>query len=373
MKIKLNKKDHLVKFQLLSKIEKNKIETHENKTIGSDKLIFTHKDGKLYLYISNNVSSAYSYLSDVDTEFKDFALDILKFTTAFTNFTSDEMQCVYTDEDNQVKFGNKTSRGSLTVSPVSASASDFEYDFQKNSGLEWKKLDKASLLDSIKYTSFSCAPDYDQYPYTSLMLFLSNGKFNAQSNDMHRVSLYGEDFENQQSYLIDKQNAELLASFIPNEIDCEYLIHKGKIYVTWAGGGFCTSLENNNHAEEYNKFIKPLIESKEVLSVTIDKNLILKSIKFISTVSCSQNINLVFQGSELILSSKGTDGSEILDKISLEAEVASVDANFLNKSILKALEIINDNQININILELNNFYILSIYNSFFKHIILPIG
>jgi hypothetical protein len=373
LKLKLNKKDHLAKFQLLAKIEKNKIATHENKTSGSDKLIFTHKDGKLYLYISNNISSAYLYLSEVDSEFKDFALDINKFTNAFSNFTSDEMQCVYADEDNQIKFGNKTSRGAITVSPVSENASNFDYDFQKNSGLEWKKLNKNSLLDSIKYTSFSCAPEYDEYPYTSLMFFLSNEKFNAQSSDKHRISFYGEKFDSQQSYLIAKQNAELLASFIHNETDCEYLIYKGKMYITWEGGGFCTSLENNNHTDIYELLVKPFNDSKEVLNINIDKNLFLKSIKFISTVSCSSSINLLFQGSELILSSSSSDGSEVADKVSLEEEVASVDANFLYTHILKALDMINDNQIKLTILECNSFYILYIHNSFFKHLIFPIG
>jgi len=56
---------------------------------------------------------------------------------------------------------------------------------------DFYKLDVDKFNELIKYTSFSCAPDYDEFPYSSIMIFGEENNFSGQSSDKHRISLYG--------------------------------------------------------------------------------------------------------------------------------------------------------------------------------------
>ena len=47
-----------------------------------------------------------------------------------------------------------------------------------NEEVEFEDWDKSSYSKAIRYTSFSCAPDFEEHPYSSIMFFVENNKFN---------------------------------------------------------------------------------------------------------------------------------------------------------------------------------------------------
>ena len=92
---------------------------------------------------------------------------------------------------------------------------------------ELKKLNKTKL----KLTSFSCAPDIDEHPYTSILMFIDKNEFNCCSSDKHRISIYGKKYTNQNSHLLPKSSADLLLSFVNKNDEFDFTIYKNKFFL----------------------------------------------------------------------------------------------------------------------------------------------
>ncbi len=370
MKFKLKKSEHLGKFQLLNKIEKLKLATRENKAVNGDSLIFKSIDEKLYIYISNDISSAYVYLCDLEDEGIDFAIDSNVFTNAFSNFPVDEVQFSFLHEDNLLIFGNKKTRVSLKTSNLNSVIYNFEELFCTNNDDLWNDLSSSNLQNALKYSSFSCAPDYDEYPYTSIMFFMKNGKFNTQSSDKHRISIYGENYNGEVSYLLSKNQAELTSLFIPKNSG-KYCIHKGKLYLLWDGGGFSTSIDNNSYQSVYNTFAQFFNNSEHITEFTIDKHDVLKSIKFISSISNTHNFYMKGSSTELIFSSSESEKGAVIDKIQLSEEILNFDASYLVSHFTKALDLLSADQVKLSFYDYNGYTICIVNDMNYNHLMFP--
>ena len=176
----------------------------ENKAASSS-LIFHSFDGKLYIQSENNFCSSKFLVKNVEpTENGTFGLDISTFYNALSNFPTEEVQFIYNTEENILLFGNKKTRVSLSTVPLD----NFVINF---SDID-EKLDitENEFVQSIKMTSFSCAPDFDEHPYTSILWFIEDGKINSQSSDKHRISVFGNKYDLQQSYLLSKTISDIV-------------------------------------------------------------------------------------------------------------------------------------------------------------------
>lgn len=370
MKFKLKKSEHLNKFQLFNKIEKLKLSTRENKAVNGDSLVFKSTEQKLYIHISNDISSAYVYLCDLDDEGVDFAIDSNLFTNAFSNFPVDEIQFSFIKEENQLVFGNKKTRVSLKTSSINGNSYNFEELFFINNQDIWSDLSSSNLQNAFKYSSFSCAPDFDEYPYTSIMLFMTDGKFNTQSSDKHRISIYGEKYSGEASYLISKNQAELTSFFIPKNSG-KYSIHKGKLLILWEDGGFSTAIDNNTYQSVYNTFTQFFQKSEHITNFTINKNDVLRSIKFISSISSSHNFYIKGSGKELVFSSSNNEKGAVIDKIQLSEDIKDFEASYLVNHFTKALELLNMDEVLLSFEDYNGYTICIVQDVNYNHLMFP--
>lgn len=368
MKIKLKKTDHLHKFQLVNKISRIKLTTNENKSINGDSLIFHVYSDKLYILAYNGISFAYHEICDFTDNFVSFAVDSTQFTNAFSNFPSDEVQFAYLAEENQLVFGNKKTRVSLKTSPVN----DFA-QFELFMNLEsWQKLDHKNLIDCIHYTSFSCAPDFDEYPYTSILFFISK-KFNAQSSDKHRISIYGDVYESQKSYLISKTNAELLVNFLKADENLDYCIEKGKFNLKWSSGGFYTSLDQNTYESVFKNFTKFFNESELIGNLVIDKNTFIKSLRFIQNTTNTNTFTMKIENNELVLMSSNNEKGAVADKIDIQLDLPDINVEYMVSHYMKIFEIVPEDEITISFHEYNNYTISIIQSSNYNHLVFPMA
>ena len=371
MKFKLKKSDHLNKVQLVNKIDKLKLTTHENRAINADSLVFYNYNDKLYIYSSNNISSALIELCDSPDDLVDFGIDSQLFSNAFGNFPTDEVQFAFLQEENQLVFGNKKTRVALKTSLATKMNERISTEFYFDKNLEFKELNTLDFLSAFRYTSFSCAPDIEEYPYTSIMFFISNEKFNSQSSDKHRISIYGSKYSGENSFLISKIQAELLVNFISKEDKYQYCIFKNKFVLKWNDNYFVTSLENNTYQSVYNTFGKFFEDSNFITQIKTDKHEIIKSIKFISSISSSHTFNLKNSGEYLVISSSSNDKGAVADKITLKEEIDFLDVSYLVNHFIKVLEIINKDEVTLDFYDYNGYTICIVQDDNFKHIMFP--
>jgi len=368
LKFKLKKSEHLEKFQLFNKIDKLKLSTRENKSINGDSLIFHAHDNKLFIYLSTGVSAAYTYLCDFDDDFIDFAIDCNIFTNAFTNFPTDEIQFAFVESDSQLVFGNKKTRVSLKTSKADRIENKISHEFFTNDNIDFVKYDTSSFQNAIKFTSFSCAPDFEEHPYSSIMFFIADNKFNAQSSDKHRISIYGKKYENEQSFLLSKNQAELSLNFVDS--NSIFSIHKNKLIICNNGNYFCTNLEVNSYQSVHNGF-KRFFDSKYITTIDLSKSEFLKSLKFINNISGSHLFNLSTKNKEIILTSSGDISGGAADKIAYNEELEDLNVSYLTNHFMKILEVINQENISAKFYDFNSYTICILQTDNFNHIMFP--
>ena len=342
--------------------------TRENKSINGDSLIFHAYEGKLFIYLSTGISAAYTYLCDFEDDFIDFAVDCNTFTNAFTNFPTDEIQFAFIEAENQLVFGNKKTRVSLKTSKAENINVKISNEFFINDNLDFVKYDVTSFINAIKYTSFSCAPDFEEYPYSSIMFFISDNKFNAQSSDKHRISMYGKKYDNEQSFLLSKNQAELSLNFVDK--NSTFSIHKNKMVIKNNGNYFCTNVELNTFQSVHNGF-KRFFDSNYITNINFSKSEFLKSLKFINNISGSILFNLSTSGKEIILTSSGDNSGGAADKITCDDELEDLNVSYLTNHFMKILDIINQENINAYFYDFNTYTICILQSDNFHHIMFP--
>ena len=369
MKFKLKKSEHLNKFQLVSRLSKSGVSTHENKSINSDSLVFYHTDEKLYLYTSNNVSSILIFLCDMPIEFKNFALETKLFTQAFGNFPTDDVQFAFVEEENQLVFGNKKTRVALKTSLANDIDDRLSNEFSIDKKLEFNKLDTKDLHNAFKFTSFSCAPDFDEYPYTSIMFSIEDDKFNAQSSDKHRISVFGKKYELQQSYLFSKTISDVILYYIEKIPGIIFSLYNSKIYLTWDGGELSCSLEKNTYEKIFSNF-NQFFSDQFFLTLELQKDSLVKSVKFVSSIENSHMISLTLDINKLVISANSNEKNAVVDTIEIENyEVLSV--SYVSSHLIRVLDLLDSKKLKLNFIKHNDFILLMLEAENFKHILFP--
>lgn len=366
MKFKLNKSQHYNFFNVLKNIDKLNLSLRENKTSNNDNLIFLTHNNSLHIYCGNGLIFAYF---DLNVELEDdssFAVDFSLFNNAFNNFPSDEVNFAFIEDKNSLVFGNKKTKVALNTSVVNNSSTIIEFI---DSNYESNKI--SNLYESIKNTSFSCSNMIEEYPYSSMMIYFDGKKFNTQSSDKHRITMYGNDFDSKNSFLISKQSGEILNVFLKEFEDSEFTIENNCLIVKNQYGKISSTLEKNIHSNIFDKFTSFYEESEKRFEFVLNKYSFLKSLKFISSVSGNETIEFNFQDDVLLLSGNTNEKGMVADKFNLNISVPSLSVSFVQNHIVKAFDIIETENIKCEILNYNSYNILKISNNHFNHLIFP--
>jgi len=363
LKFKLNKAEHLVCFALLNKIEKSKLSMRENKT-SSSSLIFHSVDGELYIQSENNFCCSKFLLKNViPTEDGTFGLDISSFFNAVNNFPTEEIQFIYNVEDNLLIFGNKKTRVSLATAPID----NFKVDFSSN--LEPLDITIDDFVHSIKMTSFSCAPDFDEHPYTSILWFIEDGKINTQSSDKHRISVFGKKYELQPSYLISKTISDIVLYYVEKVSGVVFSLYNSKLYLSWDGGELFCNLEKNTFEKIFSNF-NQFFSNHFFLSLELEKDALIKSVKFVSNIANSHMISLGLDINKLVISGNSNEKNAVVDTIDIENyELFSV--SYVSSHLIRVLDLFDNKKIKLNFIKHNDFILLMLEAENFKHILFP--
>lgn len=363
MKFKLNKAEHLICFALLNKVEKSKLSMRENKAASSS-LIFHSFDGQLYIQSENNFCCSKFLLKNVSsTDNFTFGLDIASFYNAFSNFPTEEVQFIYNPEDNILLFGNKKTRVSLSTVPVE----NFSVNFSSN--LESLEITSEDFVHSVKMTSFSCAPDFDEHPYTSILWFMENGKINTQSSDKHRISVYGSKYDLQSSYLLSKTISDVILFFIEKVSDVSFALHNSKLFLSWDGGELSCNLEKNTYEKIFSNF-NQFFQYQPFLTLEIQKDSLMQSVKFVSNIANSHMINLTLDINKLVVSATSNDKNAVVDTIEVE-NYENLSVSYVSSHLIKVLDLLDSKALKLNFLKHNDFILLMLETENFKHILFP--
>lgn len=366
MKFKLNKSEHYQYFNILKNIDKLSLQIKENKQTNNDSLVLLNYNNLLHIFVKNGIQSAYFNLNIPIDSNDIFAVDLNLFTNAFYNFPADEINFAFVKESNSLVFGNKKTKVSLNTSNIEDN--DYIISFIKDEN-EYSEIN--NLLESLKYTSFSCSNMVEDYPYSSIMLAVKNDFFCSQSSDKHRISFYGNLNDYDKSYLISKNNADVLSQFIKEFSNCKYCISNNNLNINGSNGKFCTSLEFNNQENIFNKFKSFLEKSEIICEFTINKTSFSKSLKFISSVTKNETIDLTFSNNQILLSGNTNDKGMVADKIAVNAELPDLSSSYVENHISKVLDVFDNENIKVELLNYNDYNILKFSSKKFIHLIFP--
>jgi DNA polymerase III sliding clamp (beta) subunit (PCNA family) len=335
----------------------------ENKAASSS-LIFHAVDGKLYVQSENNFCGSKFLLKNVQpTEDGTFGLDVSSFFNALNNFPTEEIQFIYNFEKNLLIFGNKKTRVSLATVPVD----NFTISFSED--LEPLDVTVDDFVHSMKMTSFSCAPDFDEHPYTSILWFIEDGKINAQSSDKHRISVFGKKYELQQSYLFSKTISDVILYYIEKIPGITFSLYNSKIYLTWDGGELSCSLEKNTYEKIFSNF-NQFFSDQFFLTLELQKDSLVKSVKFVSSIANSHMISLTLDINKLVISANSNEKNAVVDTIEIENyEVLSV--SYVSSHLIRVLDLLDSKKLKLNFIKHNDFILLMLEAENFKHILFP--
>lgn len=369
MKIKLNKSEHLQYFSMLKQIEKTSLSVRENKSVNNDSLVFYSSDSKLNIFINNGISASNINLNIELDDNVCFAVDANLFYNAFSNFPTDEVNFAFIKDNNSLVFGNKKTKVVLNASLIE-DCSKIDSEINVNDPSNFNELNSSHLNEAIKLTSFSCAPNFEEMPYSSIMFCIDENRFNTQSSDKHRVSIYGNFDSTQKSYIMSRNSADLIASFIKSSFKYSYLIENNKLFLKWDNGILSTKLEINSYENVF-KNLQTFLNCEKILETRINKPAFIKSLKFISSISSSDTIDLNFKNSELILSGTSSNKGLVADKFPLVEEVDELSVSYVTNHFIKVLDLIEDDFVKFDICDYNGYNILIISSKNYKHILFP--
>lgn len=359
MKFKLNKNDHLQIFNLLNKFEKTKLNIKENANKDSNSVVFYSLNGKFNAFVDTIFCQSKWTIMDTEEEFC-FSFDLNVFYQAFHNFPSDDIQFVYSSENNSLVFGNKKTRVAIKTTPCSKPT---EHTYSK-----LESFDCNNFTESIKLTSFSCSSDVDDFPYNSINISFDDS-INAQSSDKHRISLYGEvDFDN--SYVISKSSADIISLYISVLGEAKHNINNNKLFLAWDSIYLTIALGSKTEANVF-KTLKGFKDSKQIAFTNIDKNELSKSVKFISGITNSIKTEFTFDRDKLTLSSESNEKGAVVDTITLSNQMDFLKVSYLSSHLLKILDLLPEKDLHISLLDFNSFNLMCLTSGSYTHILFP--
>lgn len=362
MKFKLIKSQHYKYFNLLKYLEKSGLSLKENKS--NDNLVFSCVDGMLHISSNSLFANAYFNLN-LEVEFdKAISVDMNLFNNAFSNFPADEINFAYIEDNNSLILGNKKTKIVLKTSLLD------NYSLEILDSKDTKTFN-SKFNDGLKSTSFSCSSSIEDYPYSSILFFEESDKFNFISSDKHRLSIYGDKFIDQKSFLIGKNTAELIVNF-NKDLNCKkYSITKNKLNLFYEHGMLSCKLDNNDSETVFQKFNSFFEKSHMVCKFIVNKETLTKSLKLISSITNSEKIDLKLSDNIILLSGSSSDKGIVADKIQVTDDLIDLNLSYYANHILKVLDVLYQENIEFKVMDYNGYNLLSVQTNNFKHLIFP--
>jgi DNA polymerase III sliding clamp (beta) subunit (PCNA family) len=253
------------------------------------------------------------------------------------------------------------------VSLATAPVDNFTVDFSNN--LEPLDITVDDFVHSIKMTSFSCAPDFDEHPYTSILWFIEDGKINTQSSDKHRISVFGKKYELQPSYLISKTISDIILYYVEKVSGVVFSLYNSKLYLSWDGGELFCNLEKNTFEKIFSNF-NQFFSNHFFLSLELEKDALIKSVKFVASIANSHMISLGLDINKLVISGNSNEQNAVIDTIDIENyEIFSV--SYVSTHLIRVLDLLDSKKIKLNFIKHNDFILLMLEAENFKHILFP--
>jgi len=359
-------KSQVLKFiGFLNRIEKSRLAQKENK---NNSLVFLPRNNNLNIFLENGISGCFFDLHINCSEDQSFSVDINSFFNSISNIPVDEIQFAYISDKNSLIMGNKKTKVVLETSIIDDI--DKLYSDFFTTASEYNSLDAKNLSEAINNTAFCTAPEYDEFPYSSLLLFEENSLFHGVSSDKHRIAIYGETYKDQKSILISKISSELINSVLHFSDTFQYTITKSKFYISWNDGIFFTSCENNTYQSVFQNLVNFFNDAQDIFSISIPRDELQKSMKFISSISSSHTVNFSFKENTLNLSAATSGKGGASDKITLDKNVKEFESMYLSNHIIKLLDHVDKNVI-FNFKDYNNFSLLIVESNQTKYLIFP--
>jgi hypothetical protein len=365
LKFAFDKSQVIKFFAYVNKLEKTRLVQRDNKP---NALVFFPKDNNLNIFLENGISGCYFDLAVSCTEDHCFSIDSSSFFNAISNFPVDEIQFAYVSDKNSLILGNKKTKVVLETS----SPEDVEKSYMDAFVIasEYNELNSKNLHEAITNTVFCTAPEYDEFPYSSLLLFEEEELFHSVTSDKHRIAIFGNSYSEQKSLLLSKISCDLITSVLGFSEEHEYSFAKNKLFIKWHNGIFFTSCENNTYQSVFQNLVNFFQEAKDIFSVSIPRDELQKSMKFISSISSSHIVKFTFKDNILNLSAVTSGKGGASDKITLEENTVDFEATYLTSHLIKLLDHVEKNVV-FHFKNYNDFSLLVVESKNTKYLIFP--
>jgi hypothetical protein len=169
--------------------------------------------------------------------------------------------------------------------------------------------------------------------------------------------------------LISKTISDVILYYIDKIPGVVFSLFNNKLYLTWDGGELACSLEKNNYEKIFSNF-NQFFSDSFFLSLDLEKDALVKSVKFVSSIANSHMINLTLDINKLIVSATSNEKNAVVDTIEVENyEVLSV--SYVSSHLIRVLELLDGKKLRLNFIKHNDFILLMLEAENFKHILFP--
>ena len=142
-----------------------------------------------------------------------------------------------------------------------------------------------------------------------------------------------------------------------------------KIYLIWDGGELSCNLEKNTYEKIFSNF-NQFFSDRFFLSLDLEKDALVKSVKFVSNIANSHMINLTLDINKIVVSATSDEKNAVVDTIEVENyEILSV--SYVSSHLIRVLDLLDSKKLKLNFIKHNDFILLMLEAENFKHILFP--
>jgi uncharacterized membrane protein YoaT (DUF817 family) len=139
--------------------------------------------------------------------------------------------------------------------------------------------------------------------------------------------------------------------------------------LTWNGGELSCNLEKNTYEKIFSNF-NQFFSDQFFLSLDLEKDALVKSVKFVSNIANSHMINLTLDINKIVISATSNEKNAVVDTIEVENyEILSV--SYVSSHLIRALDLLDSKKLKLNFIKHNDFILLMLEAENFKHILFP--
>ena len=177
------------------------------------------------------------------------------------------------------------------------------------------------------------------------------------------------EFQAHFGHLFSKTISDVILYYIEKIPGITFSLYNSKIYLTWDGGELSCSLEKNTYEKIFSNF-NQFFSDQFFLSLDLEKDALVKSVKFVSNITNSHMINLTLDINKIVISATSNEKNAVVDTIEVENyEILSV--SYVSSHLIRVLDLLDSKKLKLNFIKHNDFILLMLEAENFKHILFP--